>query len=478
MLRGVTAVKTPSVPLPVDTSAIVPCYIGMAPYWQTGADWDEKAGQSFACSSFEEFKALLGYYEPASGAWPMFASLCEAAAAHFRYAREPVGPIICVVNALALDTEEADAATLNFSGGTATVNVAGLAVLSTAEITGKTKGTDYTVAYDETGQKLVFTDLTGAMESETATYDVVVIPDPLTMAETTLDALDTMEQDIRRHPAVIAAPGWEAAAIGDGTVGARLQAVANGRVGGHWYVQAYIQLASAVYSGVAPDKTSAGYTSAQVRACWPYASKGGFVYSLVTVLLAVKMRTDIARGDIPYESPSNKDAGIDYPCAADGTKIKLTETQADALNAVGVTTLKWVAGAWRTWGNRMANYSEAGAADIPPEQYNDVTVQMLDFICNDFQERNIELIDAPMSVRTARAIVDDYQVILNGYNAIEASLYGQIYLDPTENTTRQLIAGDLTYGIKVTPTPPVNSISGEVQYTAEGFAAFGQGGEE
>jgi len=467
------------VPLPVDTSAIVPCYIGMAPYWQTGADWDDLAGQSFVCSSFEEFKAQMGYYEPASGAWPMFASLCEAAAAHFKYADNPVGPIICVVNALELEIAENEDDLITFSGGVAVLDVGGLAILSTVGITDKVLGTDFTVAYDETGQKLVFTDLTGALTTGTATYDVVVIPGTLTVAAATFTALDTMEQDIQRHPAVIAAPGWEAAGIvGGGTVGARLQTIANDKIGGHWYVQAYVQMTSDAYASVAAAKTSAGYTSAQVRACWPYGSKDGFVYSLVTLLLAVKMRTDIARGDIPYESPSNKAAGIDFPCTSAGVKVKMTETQADTLNGIGVTTLKWVAGSWRTWGNRMANYTDAGAADIPPEEYNDVTVQMLDFICNDFQERNIELIDAPMSPRMARAIVDDYQVILNGYNAIEASLYGQIYLDPDANTTRELIAGDLKYGIKVTPTPPVNSISGEVQYTAEGFAAFGEEVEE
>jgi len=406
-MRGVNAIKLASAPLPADTGAIIPAYIGMAPYWQVDdASWAAKAGQSFVCSSLSEFKTQLGYYEPASGAWPQHMSLCEAAAAHFK-GSNPVGPIICVVNALVLDTDTPDAATLTFSGGVATVNVDGLAILSSVAVTGKIKGTDYTVAYDAAGKQLVFNDLTGEMVSETATYDVVVIPNPLTMSVTTFDALDTMEQDIQRHPAVIAAPGWEAATAGDGTVGARLQAIANGKIGNHWYVQAYVQLASSTYGDVATAKTTSGYGSAQVRACWPYASRGGLVYSLVTIFLATKMLVDIARDDIPYESLSNKVVNVDFPCTSGGMKLKITETQADALNGIGVTTLKWVAGSWRSWGNKMSNYSAAGADSILPEQLHDVNVQMIDFVCNDFQERNIELIDSPMSLRMARAVVDD-----------------------------------------------------------------------
>jgi hypothetical protein len=448
----------------------------MAPYWHTGTGWAAKAGQAFICNSFEEFKAQIGYYEPASGRWPQHVSLCEAAAAHFKRAASPVGPIICVVNALTLSTAAATPATIAFVGGIANLDVSGLAILSTAAITGKTLGTDYTVAYDEAGRKLVFTDLTGELVSETATYNVVVIPQTLTMSETTMDVLDTMDQDISRHPAVVAAPGWESGAIGTGTVGAAIQALANNKIGGHWYVQAYVQLSSDAYASVAGEKMSAAYSSPQLRACWPYTCRDGLVYSLVTRLLVAKMLTDIARGGVPCESASNKIADIDFPCEDDGTKIKLTESQADALNGIGITTIKWIAGSWRTWGNKMSNYLSASAESILPEHLNDVAVQMLDYICNDFQERNLALIDAPMSRRVARAVVDDYQVVLNMLNAIEGIMYGRIYLDPTKNTTRELVAGDLTYGLVVTPTPPINSLTGEVQYTAQGLGAITEGG--
>lgn len=475
LIRGIRATKTASAPLPATGSKLLPCYIGLAPYWQTGSNWADLAGQAFVVSSLEEFTTQMGYYEPNSGKWPQHMSLCEAAAAHFKYADNPVGPIICIIDATQLATASAAAANITFSGGTATLAVSGLAILSTIVMTGKTLGTDYSVAYDAKGQNLVFTDLSGALGTEEVNYDTVTIPSPLTLSANTLTALDTMDQDISKHPCIVAAPGWEASTSGSGTVGSALQALISTKLGGHWYVQAAVQLASSAYASVATDKTSAAYTAAGLRVCWPYGSKDGLVYHLATLMLVAKELLDASAG-VPYQSASNKAVGIDYPCDSSGNKLRLTEAQADALNAIGVMTLKWVNGEWRTWGNRMANYSDGVADTLDPEEISDAVYQMLDFICNDFQERNMDVIDAPMSNRQARAVVDDYQVQLNAYNALEAILYGRIYLDPTANTTRALQAGDLTYGIKVTPTPPINSITAETQYSATGLAAITGGG--
>ena len=475
MLRGVNAVKVVSSPLPAASSALIPCYIGMAPIWQT-TGYATMVGQAYLCSSFEDFKSQLGYAEFANAKWPIDFSLCEAAAAHFKHATNPIGPIICVLDAGTLTADAATPVSLTFSGGKA-IHTDKYAVLDSIVLSGRTKDTDYTVAFSDDGQDLVFTDLTGNLTEETLNYDAIDIDTgTLTMDVDTFDALDALDQDIQKHPCVIAAPGWEGKLCSDGAaVEAKLQAIANTQINGHWYVQAYIQQDSSDVADALADKAASATASAQLRVCWPYGSKDGLIYTEVTKMIRAKMIVDAANGDIPFESASNKVAEIDYPCTSGGTRLKMTESQADSLNAAGLTTFKWVNGSWRTWGNKMANYTDAGAASIIPEELNDASVQMMDYICNDFQQRNIEIIDGPMSPRLARAIVDDYQVRINAFNSQGGLLYGKIALDPAANTARTLSAGDLTYGIKITTTPPVNSLTANTQYVADGLDTL-QGG--
>lgn len=473
MARGIHAEKIPSAPLPGANGTILPLYIGGAPYWQTeDANWQARAGQVFLVSSLSQFISAVGYIEPESGMWPKAYSLCEAAAAHFK-GSNPIGPIIILTNATQLTASAAETtASVALTGLKGSIPVSGKAILSSFQVDNATRGVEYSVVYDITGQNVIFTDLTGEMTSPVSVkYKTVVIPDPLTMGEETFTEVDLIGQKVNRYPSVIAAPGWEREVVGGSTktVGQMLESIAQGQINQHWHTQAVVQLYADDYSAVLTEKASSGITSAQARLLWPLASKEGKVFTAVTKLLAAKMRVDLANGNVPFESASNKALDVEYPCDKTGERIFLNNQQSDKLNENGVTTLKYANGTWRTWGVCMSNYLDSAKDDIPAAELNDVSVQMQDYICNDFQERFINVIDKPITVRRAKAIVDDYKVRLNGLVADGALLYGDITFSAENNSVESIVAGDFVFDIATTTTPPGKSILARVRYVYDGI---------
>ena len=113
---------------------------------------------------------------------------------------------------------------------------------------------------------------------------------------------------------------------------------------------------AAVYTEVKAAKEKLGASSTHAAALWPMVAVGDKIYHYSAVFAALTAYTDASNGDVPYESPSNKDLRITATVLADGTEVVLDQQQAnDALNANGIITAINQEG-FRSWGNSTAAY--------------------------------------------------------------------------------------------------------------------------
>ena len=156
-MRGISAIKSDTEITIEELETTIPCYFGCAPYWQVDSSkYNSVPGKSFVIRSVKEATTKIGYMEPKSGVFPKYASLCEAVYTHFKFME--AGPILVIVNDQKVTETDVKSAQLVMSKGKGMLDVRGLAILSSVSISGKEKGTDFSVEYDDDGQKLIITE--------------------------------------------------------------------------------------------------------------------------------------------------------------------------------------------------------------------------------------------------------------------------------------------------------------------------------
>ena len=482
MANGIIARQVDAAALPVNAAVgFYPCYMGMSPIWQVDrADWADLAGSVIVASSIADVREKIGYSAPQSGAWPKELSLSMAAYYHTNIER--ILPVIMIVNAAAVPLKAGNVTkSITFVKGQAVIEDP-YAVLSTLAVkvgdASKTKGTDYTAAYDDDGQNVVITALTD-IEGATATYRAVDA-ESITFSADTYKLIDFIGQEAKGVPSTIAAPNWEDATdSAGGRVGTRIAEICEGVVDKHWFVQGFVQLSGQSRSAAIAAKES--LTSAKVKACWPWAKIGSYIYPMSMIFSAKKQKVDSENDGIPYESASNEHVDITCLCDASGNLIKQLELEADELNAAGVATMAFTtAMEWRTWGVCMANYSESGRGEIPPNKLNDAAVQMMDYVCNDFELRYGNMVHKPMSIREVNDILNSFSGVIRELVSTGRLIAGTITFEASKNSTADLADGQFTYTILETNTPPAKAIIGVVSYDSEALDSYyaAQGGEE
>lgn len=147
-----------------EVSGTLPVYFGVAPVHQLES-YEGKTNVPILLDGASEAVSKIGY----SLLWDDY-SLSEAVFAHFMRV-DAVGPIV-VINVLDPAKHRASSdttATLTFANGKAEI-ADDKAILSTITLTGKTKGTDYTVEANDDGTAVIVRDLTGTMTTAAVTY--------------------------------------------------------------------------------------------------------------------------------------------------------------------------------------------------------------------------------------------------------------------------------------------------------------------
>ncbi|MBP5291948.1 MAG: hypothetical protein J6Y90_04965 [Lachnospiraceae bacterium] len=486
MANGIIARQRDAAALAVSATAQnAPCYIGQAPIWQKDdANWKNLAGKTILAKSISDVREQLGYAKPASGAWPKEFSLCMAAFYHTNV--EKILPIILINNSAAItESENTTETAITFINGVAKIaspyvvlNTLSIVVGSGGSTETKTKGTDYTAIYDEDGQNVIITALT-SMTAATASYKTVD-PAALAFSKDTYDEVDYIGQNTGFIPTTLAAPLWDNVTdSASSKVMNKIAEICEGVVDKHWYCEAFGNLSSATRSGALTEKEN--ISSAKMKVCWPYAKVGSYIYPVSLIFSARRQSIDTGNDGVPYESASNEFIDITNLCDNAGNLIKQLELEADSLNEHGIATMAFTtAMQWRTWGVCMANYSEAGRGSIPPNKLNDVAVQMMDYICNDFEKRYGDMVHKPMSMRAVNDILSSFSYILNGLISDGMLIAGKIAFEPSENNTANLADGQFTYSIEETNTPPAKAIIGNVTYDSDALDTYFSeiGGEE
>lgn len=482
MANGIIANQVDAAALRVDLAAAgIPTYLGQAPIWQVDdANWADLAGQSFVIKSTKEMKEKIGYSIPESGAFSKDQSLSMVAFYHEKVEKKM--PVIMIVNKAAVTaTDISDPVTIDFIQGKATIAGANIVlssiVLTDGDSTTYEKGVDYTVAYDANGQNVIVSS--GTLTTASATYKVVS-PSSISFSKDTYEEIDYIPQNTGYIPSTISAPLWDKETdTGGDVVMAKLSAIAEEPIDKHYYLQAIGQLTSSTRTAAITEKEP--FASAKLKICWPYAKIGSYIFPISLIFGARKETVDARNGGIPYESASNETVIISNLCDAAGNTIKQLESEADLLNANGITTMAFLTNMrWNTYGVCMANYTEDNRGNIPPNKLNDAAVQMMDYICNDFELQFGSIVHKPMSIRTANSIVDMYQNQLNALISQGMLIAGVISFEPSDNSRADLADGQFTYSIEETNTPPAKAIIANVTYDSDALDTYFDaiGGEE
>lgn len=481
IVNGIIAKQVDAAALKISqTASAIPVYLGQAPIWQVDDEnWADLAGKTEVIKSIDDMKAKLGYSIPDSGAFSKHQSLSMVAKYHNDV--EKIFPVIVVNNKALITATSTARCTVDFVKGRAKLagsnTVLSSLKLSNGSGTDYVKGTDYEAAYDDKGQNIIITSPT--LTSASVDRDVVT-PETITFNKDTYDEIDYIPQNTGYIPADISAPLWDKETdSGGSTVMAKLAAIAEEPVDKHYYVQAFGQLESNTRTGAISEK--ADYTSPKMKICWPFAKINSYIYPLSLVFSARRETVDKRNDGIPYESASNESVVIDTLCDKSGNTIKQLESEADLLNSNGIATMAFLTNLnWNTYGVCMANYTDANRGNIPPNKLNDAAVQMMDYICNDFELQFGETVHKPMSIRTAHGIVEDYSKKLNALISQGMLIAGRISFEPADNSTADLAAGVFTYSIEETNTPPAKAIIANVTYDSDALDSYfeAMGGEE
>ena len=176
--------------------------------------------------------------------------------------------------------------------------------------------------------------------------------------------------------------------------------------------------------------------------------------------------TDAANGDVPYESPSNKDLKITSTVLKDGTEVLLDQDQANVVNSYGVATWLNMNG-FRLWGNNTAAYP--GISD-PKDRWFSVR-RFLTWAANTFILTYFQKVDSPANKRLIEAIVDSENVRGNGFVARGVCARYEITFNEDENTTADLLDGKITFHQYITPFTPAEDIEDIIEFDPDALVS-------
>jgi hypothetical protein len=138
--------------------------------------------------------------------------------------------------------------------------------------------------------------------------------------------------------------------------------------------------------------------------------------------------------------------------------------------ANGVASFLVTGAGWVIWGNRTAGYP--GTTDIKDAM---VSVRaMYNYIRNNFLDAMSGRVSLPLNTRQIDGILKSYNFSLNAFVGVGAMASGEIILDDDLNTTAGLLDGKVYFKILI--SPPIQSITGTVEYGVESFVVSIKGG--
>lgn len=426
----------------------------------------------------DEFASKFGYSEDFENY-----TLCQSAYASFSVVG--VAPIV-FVNVLDPNKHVSSMAekTVNVVDKQAIIKEKGLlkdklVVKATAALE---QGKDYILSFDDDGYMVITLLSSGAGASASSltvsgtkidaskvtNLDVVGGYNAETGVETGLSLVRRVYPMFSINYLLITAPGWSHIP----TVGAAIQASCE-EINGLFTAECILDLDSenyTKYEDVKDAKAAAGYHSKHAYLTWPMVRIGGKALYMSASASAVTIATDMARGNVPNVSPSNKAAYVDATILKDGTPIYMDVEQAKTVNAAGVATCINADG-WKLWGNYSACYPE----NKDPKDKFWCIRRFFSWHGNNFITRHFAKLDGPLSVRLVEAIVNEENIICNSYVARDICAGAKISF--VNEGAGELIEGNMKFEQELAPYVPaqyiLNELSFDPQMIADAFASLG-----
>lgn len=210
------------------------------------------------------------------------------------------------------------------------------------------------------------------------------------------------------------------------------------------------------------------FAQREMMVIWPnficYDTNAGANATVPVGAHAVGMRAkiDAAQGwhktisNVPVNNVLGMDRDIYFT-------LQGTDTDADELNAAGVTTLIKQEG-YRFWGSRTCDKET-----YIFESYTRTAQILADTIA----EAHFAYIDKPLTPSLVKDIVDGINKKLASLVTAGKLLGARCWYDPEPNTSETLRNGQLTIKYNYTPVPPLENLSLVQEFTDEYFATFG-----
>ncbi len=345
-----------------------------------------------------------------------------------------------------------------------------------------TKGTDYSVEFDDDGY-LVITLLSGGSAysatglkvsgkqidpTAVTASDIVGSYNASTGEEKGCEVIRQVYPKLGVVPSLLLAPGYSQNA----TVGAALAAKA-ANLNGVFKAMALVDLdttQATKYTDCNTVKASSGFTSKYQYVLWPCDKLGDYIFAKSAVVGAPTAYYDAENDDVPSRSPSNEMLGVTGQCLADGTEINLDMDQASTVNTYGVTTAVNVNG-FRLWGN----YTGAYPASTDAKDIWFPVRRMFNWQCNNFILTYFSKVDDPMNRVLIEAIVDSENIRCAAY-APDKWAGAKIEYRTEDNPTTDILAGRMTFRQKIAPYTPAQEIVDILSYDTDLLASV-LGGE-
>jgi phage tail sheath protein FI len=339
-------------------------------------------------------------------------------------------------------------------------------------------GTDYTVSFED--GKAVLTLVSEATSltvsgsyldpSMVTASDIIGGIDSSTGKETGMEVIRQVYPKLSIVPGILEAPYYSKQA----EVAIALIAKC-GNINGVFKAQAFVDIPSdstgaKLYTDVKTVKEKMGIGSTFAQAYWPQAKVGSIQLPLSVVAAVRSQYLDNVNGDVPYNSPSNKDLAITGTVLEDGTEVILDQDQANTVNSFGVVTALNLNG-FRLWGN----YTCAFPADNDAKNIWINVRRMFNWQANNFILNYIANVDDPMNRRLIDTIIDSENIRCSSYAPEYWAGASIEYLD-SDNTTSNILAGHMIFRQHIAPYTPAQFIENVVDYDVDTLTAALTGG--
>lgn len=463
-----------------ESSTVAVC-VGVAPV-NLVRGFEKYVNAPVKLANMNDARSYMGYSEN----WAAF-DLCEAFHTFLNNAMGNVGPIVAI-NVLDPATHrkaEPTTASLSFVNGRAFI-VSDTIILDTLVLADKVEGVDFSVDYDFAKGQVIINSIgdviTGTVQATFSEVDTAAITSDDIIGGVTaggvytgLGCVDLVYPELGLIPSIILCPKYS-----DVTEVYDAMIVAGTKINGHWdaFIFADLPLVDEgdkldTIDAIIEWKGESSYISERSKVFWPQGKDSLDRARHAAVFGAWRsMLVDASHDGIPMESCSNKAVPIVKQYFGEGsTNRGFDQQRANALNAVGITTIVYWGGQWVIWGPHTAAYKYGAVADNRVVFDNSIRTMM--FVTNSFQSEWAFDIDTPMTRAKADTIKNREQEKADARAAMGAFIGTPVVrFDPAANTTGELVEGNFVWDFEGTPTPPWKSGTLRVAYTTAGFDTY------